>query len=209
MGLFELTLSSGETVNFEGGFHFVRDQDDDVRQVVLLANDVTKVQQAIAVSEAARKETAQAQKQVVDALKMGLDRLADGELTVRLHEPFHEDYEMLRDNFNRTCETLMNAIAGVGENAETIRGEAAEISSAADSLSQRTERQAASLEETAAALDELTTSVASAAQGAKRPAMWLLRHVQTLKKAVRWFNKLSSRWVKLKVHRVKFRKSAE
>ncbi|CRK74186.1 methyl-accepting chemotaxis protein [Nereida ignava] len=167
MGLFELTLSSGHTVNFEGGFHFVRDQDDDVRQVVLLANDVTKVQQAIAVSEAARKETAQAQKQVVDALKMGLDRLADGELTVRLHEPFHEDYEMLRDNFNRTCETLMNAIAGVGENAETIRGEAAEISSAADSLSQRTERQAASLEETAAALDELTTSVASAAQGAK------------------------------------------
>uniref|UniRef100_UPI0026381C7A methyl-accepting chemotaxis protein n=1 Tax=uncultured Aliiroseovarius sp. TaxID=1658783 RepID=UPI0026381C7A len=87
-------------------------------------------------------------------------------LTTRIDRAFSADYDELREDFNSAADKLMAAMRGVVENADLIRGEAAEISSAADDLSHRTERQAATLEETAAALDELTSSVRSAADGA-------------------------------------------
>ena len=54
----------------------------------------------------------------------------------------------------------------MAHNVDSIRNETTEITSSADDLSRRTEKQAATLEETAAALDELTASVRSAAEGA-------------------------------------------
>jgi methyl-accepting chemotaxis protein len=107
------------------------------------------------------------QQPVVDVLSVGLQNLAAGNLQDALSEEFGGNYETLRGDFNRTLDKLNGTIAQVVDTAETIRTRSTEISSASEDLSRRTENQAATLEETAAALDELTSSVKSAAKGAR------------------------------------------
>ncbi len=165
--LFSLPCShDGAPVKIDGGFAPVKDPRGNILRVVLIGNDVTEAQRKIAEAETARATMQAAQAKVVDALRNGLEQLAEGNLTVSLNEAFSDDYEQLRNDFNKAVDGLLSAMRGVIENADLIQGEAAEISSAADDLSGRTEKQAATLEETAAALDELTSSVTSAAEAA-------------------------------------------
>lgn len=108
----------------------------------------------------------QALKRAVDQLGDGLLRLADGDLTVQLDEPFIETIDQLRTNFNSSVTKLREAMERVGNNASAIRNASEEIRSAADDLSERTARQAASVEETAAAVEEVTASVKESASRA-------------------------------------------
>ncbi|QQA41888.1 methyl-accepting chemotaxis protein [Pelagovum pacificum] len=117
--------------------------------------------------EKARLSAQENQKAVVEQLSVSLRNLADGDLTRKLESAFPEEYEQLRADFNETIQTLRQMIETVVENASRINTGAGEISQASDDLSRRTETQAATLEETAAALDELTSSVNSAADGAR------------------------------------------
>ena len=111
---------------------------------------------------------------VVGALEASLGRLAQGDLTVRIDEAFATQYESLRLNFNKAVGALQETLVSIVSSGHAIRGGAREISQAADSLSSRTENQAASLEETAAALGEITSTVRrtadSSAQAAKTVA---------------------------------------
>ncbi|WP_367274843.1 methyl-accepting chemotaxis protein [uncultured Maritimibacter sp.] len=163
---FEFDLPGGTTAVIDGSLAPVLDSAGRTMRLVLIGNDVTEQTMVLRASEAQRRAMQQTQSRVVDALREGLERLADGDLLSRIDEGFPDDYEQLRQDFNRACDRLLEAMHGVIENAGLISGEAAEISSAADDLSSRTEKQAATLEETAAALDELTASVRSAAEGA-------------------------------------------
>ncbi|KPN63206.1 hypothetical protein AKJ29_10940 [Aliiroseovarius crassostreae] len=165
-GRYDLASSEGGRVTFEGGITPVICDKGDLLNIVLIATDVTETRREIEASEVRRAEMEAAQNRVVDALRDGLSRLSDGDLTTEITDAFSENYEQLRHDFNRAVDNLLTAMRGVVENAEMIQGEASEISNAADDLSQRTERQAATLEETATALDELTSSVRSAADGA-------------------------------------------
>ncbi|MDR6787476.1 methyl-accepting chemotaxis protein [Sphingomonas sp. BE138] len=108
------------------------------------------------------------QRAVVEALGLGLSRLADNDLTHRIETPFAPDYEALRTDFNRALAAVSEAIGAVTAAANGINSGAADIRQASDDLSQRTEQQAASLEETAAAMDEITGTVRETAAGARR-----------------------------------------
>ncbi|MDP3339986.1 methyl-accepting chemotaxis protein [Frigidibacter sp.] len=163
-GQIRLERPDGGEVILDGSFGVVRDRKNQVRSLILLGTDVTATETAKAASELARSQMEAAQHRVVEALRLGLEQLAAGDLTTKLSEPFTEEYERLRAYFNEATDQLRAAMQGVVENAEAIRGEAGEISSAADDLSRRTEQQAATLEQTAAALDQLTSSVKSAAE---------------------------------------------
>lgn len=99
----------------------------------------------------------------IDGLTGGLVRLADGDLTYRIEEPFAPHLEDLRKNFNESVSRLQEALRSVGQTAASINSGAKEIGSGADDLSKRTEKQAASVEETAAALEQITTTVRNAA----------------------------------------------
>ncbi|OAE48662.1 methyl-accepting chemotaxis protein [Agrobacterium tumefaciens] len=100
-------------------------------------------------------------------LGKGLAALADGDLSYRIETPFAPAIDPVRVNFNSAVEKLQQALRTVGENAAAINAGAAEMLSAADDLSRRTEQQAASIEETAAALEEVTTTVRDSARGAE------------------------------------------
>ncbi|MBT8154250.1 hypothetical protein KMP13_10140 [Epibacterium ulvae] len=120
--------------------------------------------------EAQQRETEEQlakQSRAVDAISDGLNRLANGDLTARIHQDLPEGYTELRTNFNRTLETLSETIAHISTTSLSIKGSAGEISQGSQDLSERTESQAATLEETAAALDQMTSSVRLAADNAR------------------------------------------
>ncbi|SCB62240.1 methyl-accepting chemotaxis protein-1, serine sensor receptor [Rhizobium aethiopicum] len=94
----------------------------------------------------------------------GLRRLAGGDVSFQLAEPFAAEYEQLREDFNVSLKQLGTAIGAVLQTVHSIDNGTREIASGAQDLSKRTEQQAASLEETAAALDEITANVATASK---------------------------------------------
>jgi len=117
-------------------------------------------------SEAAQLAITEQQKLVVTSLAEGLDRLAAGDLTIRLGTEFPGDYEKLRTDFNAAVEKLEEVLRAIATSTASISSGSAEISNGAEDLSRRTEHQAATLEETAAALDEITATVQKTASGA-------------------------------------------
>ncbi len=123
--------------------------------------DAARVQQRDASADLAAQQVA-----VVESLAAGLDRLAAGDLTVRLPDAFAPDYERLRTDFNRTAVKLSETLGAIVETTSAIRTGTGEITHAADDLSRRTEQQAASLEQTAAALEEITATVRKTAEAA-------------------------------------------
>ncbi len=167
-GLFRLRGADGALHWLQGGFAPVLDTDGQPAMYLFMGSDITADREKLLSAEQEQLRLAEAQAQVVDGLRIGLNALAEGDLTSVLEDKFAEDYEELRLNFNEAAGKLREAIAMVMENAGVIHGEVGEIASSADDLSRRTEHQASTLEETAAALDELTSSVRSASEGADR-----------------------------------------
>lgn len=126
---------------------------------------------AVAQQRTATNEANQLQEQqVMKVLREGLQSLAHGDLTAQISVSLAENYDQLRDDFNKTASAFRDSMQQVVSLAQSIKGEAAGIRNHADDLSRRTENQAATLEETAAALDELTIGIKGAAQGAREVA---------------------------------------
>ncbi|MDH4386176.1 MAG: methyl-accepting chemotaxis protein [Caulobacter sp.] len=105
---------------------------------------------------------------VIGALASSLGLLAQGDLTGRIEVEFGGKFSQIRFDFNAAVDSLKETIGVIGGNASAIHSEAGEISKAADDLSRRTEKQAATLEQTAAALDQITATVKRTAEGADR-----------------------------------------
>lgn len=150
----------------DGNFAIVRGEDGTVESLFFIGLDVTEQDKTARAAEQERARLTAEQGQVVKLIGDSLKRLADGDLQSSIDAEVPVEYENLCSDFNETVSSLRSAIGNVIHNADSIRNETSEITSAADDLSRRTEKQAATLEETAAALDELTVSVRSAAQGA-------------------------------------------
>ncbi|WP_377296392.1 methyl-accepting chemotaxis protein [Rhizobium sp. SGZ-381] len=110
---------------------------------------------------AAEQERAATLKTVIDDLGAGLDRLSKFNIHETLDEPFHAEFEVLRENFNRSLAVFQDTMKQVLGKADEIRANSESLDGSADNLARRTEQQAAALEETAAALDQITSKVAS------------------------------------------------
>ena len=81
---------------------------------------------------------------------------------------FTADTRRIPEDYNAALHQLHTTMTGIWTTAQSMRGGCQDIAAAADSLSRRTEQQAAGLEQTAAALDELTQTVRSSAENAER-----------------------------------------
>ena len=114
-------------------------------------------------------ETADKQAHAVSTIGTALNRLAQGDLTVRCAD-LGTDYATLRANFNEAVGQLETALSRVSAKSTEIGSAKEQIRSASGELARRTEQQAASLEETAAAIDELNVAVRQTADGARRAA---------------------------------------
>lgn len=134
--------------------------------------EVSRATQETERAERARINDAQEAevKFAVGELAAGLIQLSDGNMTVRLDQPFTSALDAIRGNFNASVEKLQAAMISFSENASVIQSGSEEIRTGADDLAKRTEQQAASVEETAAALEQITTSIKDSTTRAEEAA---------------------------------------
>ncbi len=116
-------------------------------------------------NESHQREFMKAQTEAMDSLGLGLEKLAQGDLTARI-EALHPQYAKLKDDFNAAVASLGTVIRAIMVSSDVVNGSADDISEATRNLSRRTEQQAASLEQTAAALDEITSTVRNSSERA-------------------------------------------
>lgn len=119
----------------------------------------------------------------VGELAVGLAKLADGDMTTTLEQPFTAALDETRTNFNASVAKLRSAMLSFNQNASVIQSGADEIRSAADDLARRTEQQAASVEETAAALEQITTSVKDSTNRAEEAGSMVARTKQNAERS--------------------------
>ena len=108
---------------------------------------------------------------VAKSIGEGLAKLAEKDLTYRMHETLPSAYKKLQENFNLAAQYLETALTMVVRTSEGVRSGMQEISSASDDLSHRTEQQAASIEQTVAALNEIKEGARKTAEGAQQAHM--------------------------------------
>jgi methyl-accepting chemotaxis protein len=111
----------------------------------------------------------------VDNLAAALSKIAQGDVTYRIAQPFVSSLDGIRGDFNRAAEQLQSTLNQVAQNARGIDSGANEIRAAADDLAKRTEQQAAAVEETAAALEEITTTVKDSTKRAQEAGHFVSR----------------------------------
>ena len=109
--------------------------------------------------EALEKEADLKRQRVIEALAMGLDHIARGDLAFRLDEPMAPEYEKLRNDFNASITALAATLKSISSATDSVHNGAREITTAADDLARRTEQQAAALEQTSAALNGIVDAV--------------------------------------------------
>ena len=149
----------------EGNFAFQIQSEfpeDYIRLKTNFNNTLTK----LSLAEKEKQRISDEQARVVRALAHALGLLRDGNLEHQINDVFPGDYEQLRQDFNAASAALSEALGVIHRIAGSVDTGSAKIAQAADSLSKRTESQAASLEETAAALEQITHTVRQTAEGA-------------------------------------------
>ncbi|WP_386679796.1 methyl-accepting chemotaxis protein [Loktanella sp. R86503] len=166
-GKLELIGVNKSKVIAEGTLSCVKDGVGKPVRYILIVRDVTLVENEIETTRVLRQRDQRDQTAVVEALRIGLRQLSNGDLTALIDNKFPDMYEDLRGDYNSAVDTLSRAIKEVVDRADSISNEARDISSNTDSLSRRTESTAATLEQTAVALNELTLSIKGAAEGSK------------------------------------------
>lgn len=164
--VFRRITKSGAEIYIQASYNPVLDASGKIIKVIKIAADVTAQEQRRIQMEGERQAKEAEQNRVVAALADALKRLATGDLTAAIQTQFPESYERLRVDYNAAIDAMHEAIGSAAGVAHGMQAGAGDLASAADSLSQRTEQQAAALEETAASLDEITTTVTTTAQGA-------------------------------------------
>jgi methyl-accepting chemotaxis protein len=165
---FHRVAKGGKDVWIQASYNPLLDSNGKPFKVVKFATDVTAVEDERRHAEEEQARKTAEQSEVVSSLGEALRHLSDGNLTYRLDNPFPKSYEQLRVDLNAVTSNLESTLKGIVENAEAVRAGAAEIATASDDLSRRTEQQAASLEETTAALNEITVTVKKTATGSQK-----------------------------------------
>ncbi|MFD1743943.1 methyl-accepting chemotaxis protein [Rhizobium helianthi] len=131
-----------------------------------------EAENARALMEDERQRTqAQAEADAAEKLRIatsglagGLKRLASGDLTFSLAEPFAPEFESLRHDFNHSLQQLSETLISITDGVRSIDEGASSINEGAGDLSKRTEQQASALEQTAAAIEEITINVKNASE---------------------------------------------
>ena len=97
-----------------------------------------------------------------------LERLAEGDLSVRMSGDYRGDHARIKEAFNRTAGELGTVVSEVVARSEEVGRATEEIATNNRDLANRIEEEASSLEETAAAVEEITTTVEQNADHSSR-----------------------------------------
>ena len=141
----------------------ILDHDGNILGVVETIRDITEQKQAQAELDRLHHEQLDSFNEIITQLGAAIDRLAHGDLSVRVERPL-PGVDKLRVDFNLAVESLARTIAAISKTSQIIRVRGDEIAHSADALAQRTETQAAGLEQSSAAMAQITVTVRKTAE---------------------------------------------
>jgi methyl-accepting chemotaxis protein len=142
-GEYRRRTSDGREVWIQSTFNPIVGLDGRVYKVVQFATEVTARRLAVA------------------AVETGLKRLADGDLTGTINTPFESEFEDLRHALNGTVTRFAEVVSQLRGTSRSIKAATGDILMGANDLSERTNRQAATIEQTSAAMEQLAGTVAA------------------------------------------------
>ncbi|NVN43268.1 HAMP domain-containing protein [Asaia siamensis] len=99
-------------------------------------------------------------KQVIETIGSGLTALSNGDLSAKIEKRLPREFDLLREDFNRSVERLAGTILGISLAADTISEGSRSLATGAEDLAKRTEQQAAAIEQTTAAISQITHKAA-------------------------------------------------
>ena len=132
-----------------------------------------KLQEEAAKAEEAEEEAMRAKRDtetVVHVFDTSLQTMAAGNLSTRIINDFPAEYETMKANFNALADSLNAGLGTAMSISGEFRSNAQAVSDSVQSLSTRTESQAATLTETTSALQELSESVRKSASDSGKAA---------------------------------------
>jgi methyl-accepting chemotaxis protein len=139
---------NGREVWIQASYNPILDLNGKPFKVVKYATDIT-------VQKTAQRET---QRLVTEAQRV-IEALAEGNLTERMSGDFEGAFALLRDQMNKTVDTLRDTVVRMDEASGAISTAASDIAEGNANLNKRTQEQSSALEETAASLEEMTATV--------------------------------------------------
>jgi methyl-accepting chemotaxis protein len=107
-------------------------------------------------------------KRVVTETGSVLEKVAAGNLTVRITSDFPGDFGTIKTSLNATVEKLETAMLEVKGSAEHVADTAQQLSSASEEIASGAQEQASSLEETASSLEEISSTIKQNAENARQ-----------------------------------------
>jgi methyl-accepting chemotaxis protein len=97
-----------------------------------------------------------------------LEKVAAGDLTVRIQGDCPGDFAQIKNSLNATVEKLGTAMLEVRSAAGHVTDTAQELSSASEEIASGAQEQASSLEETASSLEEISSTIKQNAENARQ-----------------------------------------
>lgn len=119
-------------------------------------------------AEAERRAQEKELNEVVDKVSAGLAKLAKGDLEIEISQPFTEQYDRLRTDFNNALQKLKALIGDVSEGMNSLDHNANAVKVASSKLATRTETQAATLDASSQSARELRSLVKETAKSASK-----------------------------------------
>ncbi|MDH4192398.1 MAG: methyl-accepting chemotaxis protein, partial [Betaproteobacteria bacterium] len=95
------------------------------------------------------------------------NRMADGDLTVRIRDTSSDEVGQLLQAMKNMTEKLAQVVGEVRASADALSSASEEVSATAQSMSQASSEQAASVEETSASIEQMTASITQNGENAK------------------------------------------
>ncbi len=92
-------------------------------------------------------------------IRQAAQSLAAGDLTKQIEQPLAGELDAMKQDINQAIMALGELVAEVAQTSRVIAADAQRVQAGSQDLTNRIQRQAASLEETAASMEEMTASV--------------------------------------------------
>ncbi|MBP1852118.1 methyl-accepting chemotaxis protein [Rhizobium halophytocola] len=138
---FKRIRKDGSSIYIQATYNPILDENGKVLKVVKFATDVSGRVTAL------------------QEIGSGLERLSDCNIRFTIDEPFVDEFEHLRHDFNESLARFQQTLERVMSQTTMLSAKSGEMSSSANGIAYRSERQAAALEETSAALEQITVTV--------------------------------------------------
>ncbi len=106
----------------------------------------------------------------LDEVRQALERVAAGQLTVRVNHRSKDEIGQLAIALNGSLESIATTLAAVQRISDDVSAAATQLAASASHISGGAQEQAASLEETAASLEEVNATVKQNTRGAQDAA---------------------------------------